>query len=222
MTRKLGGTIACAISLLMAVGPQLARGSSKVAVVNVGLASEKYAKTADLESQFDAVRRKLNQERDSMKEKIERANRSLQEELKPGTDEFRARRKQLVLMEAELQWFVESEGQKVERGLAESLRSIFTDIQAAVREVAQEKGVEIVLASDQLPAETPDSPTQVRQHILLQKVLFWAPSLDLTTEVISKLNARYQAAAPSAGPITIDSAQIKPKEPPPLSPPKKP
>lgn len=218
MIRRLSYTVA----LVLAVGPQLARGSTKVAVVTVGRVSEKYVRTADLEAQFDAVRRKLNQERDSMKEKIEKANRSLQEELKPGTDEFRARRKQVALMEAELQWFVESEGQKMEKGLAESLRSIFDDIHAAVREVAQEKGVEIVLASDQLPAETPDSPTQVRQHILLQKVLFWTPSLDLTEDVITKLNARYKAAAPAAGPITIDSAQIKPKEPAQPAPPNKP
>ena len=221
MTRKLCAAVV-AVALMSAVGPQFARGATTAAVVNVGAVSEKYARTADLEAQFDAVRRKLNQERDSMKEKIEKANRSLQEELKPGTDEYRARRKQIALMEAELQWFVESEGQKVEKGLADSLRVIFGDIQSAVREVAQEKGVEIVLASDQLPAETPDSPTQVRQHILLQKVLFWAPGLDLTEDVITKLNARYKPSTPAAGPITIDSAQIKPKEPAPSPPPKKP
>ncbi|MFH1109740.1 MAG: OmpH family outer membrane protein [Planctomycetota bacterium] len=210
------------IAFSLAVGPQLAHADTKVAVVNVAGASEKYAKTADLEAQFDAVRRKLNQERDAMKEKIEKANRSLQEELKPGTDEFRARRKQIALMEAELQWFVESEGQKVEKGLAESLRSIYDDIQTAVREIAQGKGVDIVLAADQLPAETPDSANQVRQHILLQKVLFWNPSVDLTDEVITRLNARYKASAPASGAITIESAQIKPKEPAPSPPPKKP
>ena len=218
MTRRLF----YAVALVLAVGPRLTHGATKVAVVNVAAVSEKYAKTADLEAQFDAVRRKLNQERDSMKEKIEKANRSLHEELKPGTDEFRARRKQIALMEAELQWFVESEGQKVEKGLAESLRSIFGDIQSAVREVAQEKGVDVVLAADQLPADTPDQPTQVRQHILLQKVLFWNPSVDLTEDVITKLNARYKAATPAAGPITIDSAQLKPKEPAQPAPPKKP
>src|SRR3972149_2568380 len=208
MTRRLF----YAVALVLAVGPRLSHGSTKGAGVNVGAVSEKYAKTADLEAQFDTVRRKLNQERDSMKEKIEKANRSLQEELKPGTDEFRARRKQVVLMEAELQWFVESEGQKVEKGLAESLRSIFTDIHNAVREIAQEKGVDVVLAADQLPAETPDSPTQVRQHILLQKVLFWNPGVDLTDEVVSRLNVRYKAGAARPGPITIESSQIRPKE----------
>ena len=218
MTRK----SYCAIALVLAAGPQFARAETKAAVVNVAGVSEKYAKTADLEAQFDAVRRKLNQERDAMKEKIEKANRSLQEELKPGTDEYRARRKQIALMEAELQWFVESEGQKVEKALAESLRSIYGDIQAVVREIAQEKKLDIVLAADLLPAETPDSATQVRQHILLQKVLYWNPSVDLTDEVISRLNTRYKTSAPASGPITIESAQIKPKEPAPSPPPKKP
>ena len=218
MTRK----FYYAVALVLAAGPQVARADTKAAVVNVAGVSEKYAKTADLEAQFDAVRRKLNQERDAMKEKIEKANRSLQEELKPGTDEYRARRKQIALMEAELQWFVESEGQKVEKGLAESLRSIYGDIQTVVREIAQEKKLDIVLAADQLPAETPDSATQVRQHILLQKVLYWNPSVDLTDEVISRLNARYKTSAPASGPITIESAQIKPKEPAPSPPPKKP
>ncbi len=182
-----------------------------IAVVNIPAVSEKYLKTSELEAQFDVVRKRVNQERDAMKDKLERANKSLQEEIKPGTDEFRKRRREIALMEAELQWFVESEGQKVERGLAESLRSIFNDIQVIVREIAQEKGLDIVLASDQLPPDIPDSPGQVRQHILLQKVLFWSPSVDLTEEVISRLNARYKSANPAAG-ISIDSVQIKPKE----------
>ncbi len=220
MTRKLCAAMVSA-AWMSVIGPQFASGSTDIAVVNVGAVSEKYAKTADLEAQFDAVRRKLSQERDAMKDKIEKANRSLQEELKPGTDEYRARRKQIAMMEAELQWFIESEGQRVERGLAESLRGIYGDIQTAVREVAQEKGIEVVLASDQMPAEAPESPTQVRQHIILQKVLYWSPGLDLTEEVIAKLNTRYKASAPAAGTITIDSAQIKPQEsaqPPPKKP----
>ena len=99
-------------------------------------------------------------------------------------------------MEAELQWFVDSEGQKVERELAEALRSIYDDIQGAVHEVAQERGADLVLTIDQLPGDTPDSPTQVRQMILLQKVLYWKPELDITDTVIARLNGRYKPQSP--------------------------
>jgi len=146
-----------------------------------------------------------------MKEKIERANRSLQEELKPGTEEFRLRRKDIALMEAELQWFVESEGQKVEKGLAESLRSIFDDIQVCVKEVAQEQGLQIVLAADNLPAEPPDTPNQARQTILLQKVLYWKPDVDITEGVIAKLNQRYKPAASPAAAGAPDKPKAAPK-----------
>jgi len=197
-------------SAVISVRPALA--SPKIAVVNVATVSERYQRTTDLEAQFDALRRRLGQERDAMKDKLDRANRSLQEELKPGTEEYRQRKRDIAIMEAELQWFIDNEGQKVEKGLAESLRNIFDDIQAAVREVADEQGIEIVLAADRLPGESPDSPAQARQMILLQKVLYWKPEVDLTQPVIDRLNQNYKPAAGAAeNPIRpVETAPKKP------------
>lgn len=194
--------VAMASSVLGQAGPAPAR----VAVVSIPAISEKYQKTADLEARFDVIRRRLSQDRDARKDKIERLKRSLQEELKPGTEEYSQRRKELAMEEAEMQWFVESEGQKVDHGLGDSLREIYQDIQASVREVAEEKGYDIVLASDQLPDAPADSAQQVRQQILLQKVIYWNPRVDLTADVVAKLNERYKAqpakndAPPSAPP----------------------
>ena len=104
------------------------------------------------------------------------------------------------MLEAEAQYFVESKRREIAASLARSLRSIFDDIEAAVREVALEKGVDIVLASDELPDRIPTDPSDARQQILLQKVLFWGPDVDLTDEVIVRLNAKYaaqQATSPS-------------------------
>ena len=187
-----------ALTALVLGAPSLVWASPKIAVVNVPVVSERYARTGDLETQFDALRRRLGAERDTMRERIDRAKQALQEEIKPGTEEFERRRKEVAMLEAELQWFMDSEGQKVERGLANSLRSIFDDIQAVVREIATEKGIDVVLAGDQLPAEMPESTTQIRQHILLQKVLYWSRDVDITDEVVARLNARYK---PSGGPV---------------------
>ena len=175
------------------MGPQLVMGQPVVAVVNVPAVSERFQKTADLEARFDAIRRTLNEQRDALRDKAERTARSLEEELKPGTDDFRARRKQLAMLEAELQYFIESEGRRIEQGLASSLRAIFDDIQATVRLVAEEKGIDIVLAADRMPDETADTGAQVRQQILLQKVLYWSPQADITDAVVTRLNARYEA-----------------------------
>ena len=181
----------------------LPAAAQKMAVVNVPAVSERYRKTADLEARFDGIRTKLRQDRDAMQDRLERSRRSLQEELKPGTDEFNERRKQIAILEAEIQWFVETEGQRIERGLAESLRGIFADVQAVVAEIAKEKSLDIVVAADQLPPEASDNPNQVKQHILLQKVLYWSPGVDITDEVIARLNSRYgnSPSKDSAAPV---------------------
>ena len=178
---------------LLAVGQAGATGSARVAVVDVPTVSEGYHKTADLEAKFESVRQTLNQQRDTLRDRVELTRRSLQEELKPGTEEFRARRKQLALLEAELQNFMESESKRIETDLARSLERIFADIQAVVRVVAQEKGIDIVVAADRMPDNAAESPTQVRQQILLQKVLYWSPQVDLTNEIVTRLNANYKA-----------------------------
>lgn len=168
-------------------------GNTRVAVVSIPVVSEKYNKTADLEAYFDGIRGQLSQQRDALRNKIDRLSRSLQEELRPGTAEYAAREKELAMAQAELQWFMDSESKRVERGLSNSMREIFDDIQRVVRNVAESRGYDIVLASDKLPDEPAESATQIRQQILLQKVLYWKPQVDITDEVVSKLNADYEA-----------------------------
>ena len=178
------------------------RAATTAAVVNIPVVSERYAKTTDLESRFEALRRDVQKRRDEKHEHIIRARRALQEELKPGTPTYEERRKQVAMLEAELQWFMESEAQKIEGGLADSLREIFSDIQSIVRELAEERQIDIVLASDQIGDRVPAAPAQVRQHILMQKVVYWSPQVDLTEEVISRINARYHKAGGAGAPRT--------------------
>ncbi len=188
-------------AVLPLVGQQDASGSVRVAVVNVPAVSEKYLKTTDLETEFEKLRQTFNQQREALQSRIDRTAQSLQEELKPGTEEHWERRKQLAMLDAELQVFVESEGQKIESRIASSLRAIFDDILAATREIALERGIDIVLATDQLPKNVPDSSTQARQQIMLQKVLHWSPRVDLTDDVITRVNAKYKAPSSSAPPV---------------------
>ncbi len=187
-------TVACVLSVMAAgaVIGQVGNGPTRVAIVSIPVVSQNYQKTTDLEAKFEEIRQKLNRQREAMKDKIIRMGRSLQEAFKPGTDEFRERRKQLAMLEAELQWFDESEGQRVDRGLADSLKEIYTDIQEVVRKVAEQEGIDIVLTSDQLPPTAPDSVARIRQQILLQKVIYWNPRVDITDKVVAQLNSKYR------------------------------
>lgn len=186
---------------LVPLGQQDTIGTTRVAVVDVPAVSGRYKRTADLEAQFEQDRAAFGKQRDEMRQQIETTGRALQEQFKPGTREFQERRKQLAMMEAELQWFVESEAERIERSLAGSLRSIYRDIEAAVRDVAEERKVEVVLAIDKLPPEPPATTAQARQQIVLQKVIYWHPKVDLTDAVVARVNSTYQASllAPQPG-----------------------
>jgi Skp family chaperone for outer membrane proteins len=191
-------TTLAAVVILAVSASRPAYGSTRVAVVNIPEISEKYRRTADLEAHFEGLRKKFEQERDATRDRLDRMTKSLQEELKPDTEEFRERAKQVSLLDAELKWFIESEGRKIEDGLKTSMRSIYQDIQDTIAVVAEQNGIDIVLACDRLPEQPPDNPSQLRQQIMLQKVLYWRPEVDLTQEIVKRLNARYMEKS-SAG-----------------------
>lgn len=187
-----------AIAILVTVGQATPAGGAnrldqptRTAVVDVPAVSAGYLKTKDLEVQLERRNTALLQERTALHNKIERTGRSLQEELRPGTSEFEQRRKQLALYEAEMEWFVDSTGRMLEREVAGTLRSIYEDIHAVVRTIAKEKGIDVVVAADRLPPEPAQGSIQARQQIVMQKVLYWSPRVDLTEEVIARLNASY-------------------------------
>lgn len=190
------------IAILVSLGQSNASGTTptRIAVVNVPVVSEQYLKTTELEREFEARRLKLAEQRDALRDQIDRTTRSLREQFKPGTDEHALRAKELAMLEAEMQWLVESQGRKIEGQLAASLRLIFDDIRSMIRTMADERGIDVVLAADQLPEGAPPTTMQARQQVVLQKVLFWRPGVDMTDEVISRLNTRFQAqrkASPS-------------------------
>lgn len=167
-------------------------GPARVAVVDVPTISEKYARTKELEREIESVRVQFNQERDARRAEIERLNRALEEQFKPGTPDYTERREQLVVLDAKLKSFVESEGAKLERKFNESLMSIFEDIRNAVRTVAQAQGIDVVMAADRPPEVLPDSAAVLRNQLLLQKVLYFHPRVDITQEVIQQVNESYQ------------------------------
>ena len=188
----MGLTALCMVMGSAVMGQPADVGGIRVAVVNVAVISEEYQRTAALEAQFEQKRLALNERRNELAKQIDTLGRSLQEELKPGTTAYDERSKQLALAEFEAQYFMEAEAKKIEQGLAQSLRSIYDDIQQAVRDIAEERGIDIVLTADMLPRETPENTNQARQQILLQKVVYWHPRVDLTGAVIKRLNETYQ------------------------------
>jgi len=189
--------MAIALSLLCLTAGLAAGGPGngdciKIAVVNVPVVSEQYLKTGALEEQFNAERAKFTQDGNARRAEMEKLARSLEEELKPGSADYQQRREQLILQQSRLEAFVESEGAKLDASIARSLKAIFDDIQSMVSYVAAEKGIDLVLTIEPLPEGDPESSGVLRQQIMFQKVIYASPHIDITEEVVRRLNLEFK------------------------------
>lgn len=183
-------TTMCAMMMGLVAVAQTA--PPKVAVVDVPLVSDAYARTGDLEQEFEVLRLKFNEERKRRGEEILKKREQVAAQFKPGTEDFLKRQEEIMMLEARLKFFEQSEGVKLEIAITTSLRTLFEDIKRMISIVATEKGFDVVLAAEQLPAQIPDA-NALKNQILMQKVLYFNPRVDLTSEVSARLNSEYQA-----------------------------
>jgi Skp family chaperone for outer membrane proteins len=172
------------------------RGELKVGVIDLLKASEKYVKTADLEDEFDALRQQFKEERQRRQEEIERMVRALEEQFKPDTPDYETREKELLVKKAEFDLYSEREETALQSRFSRSLKAIFDDIRRMAGVVAEERGLDLVLVADQRPTEEIVNPTAMRQYIAMQRVIYHHPRLDITDEVINRLNVGYKTLAP--------------------------
>ncbi len=186
---------------------QTGAAEPKVAVVNVPAVSDGYERTGDLEQEFEVLRVRFNEERNRRAEEIRKKREQVVAQFKPGSEDFFKRQEEIMVLEARLKSFEQSEGLKLQVQIATSLRTLFEDIKRMVSIVATERGFDVVLAAEQLPAEIPDA-NALKKQILMQKVLYFNPRVDLTSEVAARLSSEYQARK-ARSPATVPPPPAK-------------
>lgn len=200
--------------MLMIVGLAAACAAETAAQNNVGVIDiarifKAYERTAYLEEEFVAKEKFLNEEAEKKRAQIESSRRALQEAFKPNTPEYD--RKVAELQEAEIRYRVwtQMETEAIKTAHKRSLMEIYADVRAGVQKVAEERGVDLVVTYDLLTQDAPDSAA-LRQQILLQKVIYWSPSLDLTDPVIKVINDAFRLRNTPAAPRESKPAADKP------------
>ena len=183
----------------LGVGTDAARGlvvqeqvGAKIGVVDptavFAQMKEKQAADAKLQQQqqtFDA-------ERQTQQQAVQQLQSALQEQ-RPGTDAYTASEDELINKLAEFQAFVNRETFKLESETRRTITQLYRKIQAATADVAEQKGVDLVLASDKaLPANLGQLPVKdVSDALRDRNILYRSEQADLTQEVLLKLDAEY-------------------------------
>ncbi|MGH7215231.1 MAG: OmpH family outer membrane protein, partial [Tepidisphaeraceae bacterium] len=116
--------------------------------------------------------------------------------LKPDSPQYGDRNKELLQAAVDLKVWGELMQQDLQRSQKQQMKSLFEKIEEAITEVAQQKGVDLVIA-EQRP-ELPESIDQIsvdqlRMLINQRNVLYATPKADISNEVIALLDSKYKA-----------------------------
>lgn len=188
--------LAAAVGGALLTGRQLAAqatGSSNccAAVVDVVRIFNEYDRQKDLEGEFTAWRQQLEAENQQRRQRVDAAAAAV-DAMDPTDPARRQRMVDTLRMQMEYKNWADFSQADVQREFGVWTTNIYAEITRAVEQVAQTRGVQVVLYRDEF---TPAADLQaLRDQIRGRKVLFYTPQADLTQAVLDQLNNAYRAA----------------------------
>jgi Skp family chaperone for outer membrane proteins len=182
-----------------AVMPASAQDAAKVGTANTGQIFSQIRETKDLQQKITELGKSLGQQ-----EQQKRANlTALQEarnQFKPESDQYHDKNQELMRAAIEFQTWGQVNKADIDREKKQEMKFIFDKIEAAVGEVAKQRGLDIVVADQRGDIQNIDQITEDNLRILLNQriVLYSSGKNDLTNDVIAYMDKNYKAPAPAA------------------------
>ncbi len=162
--------------------------AGKIAVVSIPkiMAQSKYAAT--MQEQIVQQKNSSMAELEKLRTQME-AVRADMDTRKPGSAEHSKLRRELIEKRAVAEVHKEYLQEELMLQNKLSMEMLYARILEAVREIAQAKGIELVLDCDEVQLPSP-SVSELTMMIQTHKVLHYAPSLDITDEVIKLVDSK--------------------------------
>jgi len=183
------GKVVYAGAMMMVGWAATATSAGEIAVVDVARIFEQYKLTQDLESSFEQQQRELTSQAEKKRESLDQMRRSLAA-FDPTSQDYTKRENEMLKAEVEYQVWSTVEQKRLKSEHQNWLRRIYHDTQRVIGDIARSRGYDLVLTYDRLLEDASDS-TSLRQQILLQKVIYYNDQMDITEEVLTRLNSEY-------------------------------
>jgi Skp family chaperone for outer membrane proteins len=172
-----------------------ADGSVRIAVANPSRILQQMQETQDKNKALKDEQAKLTAEGQKKVQDLKDLQDKRDKFTKKRTPEYNDQTNELLQKQVELQTWDQVKKAEMARQHKEDIKALFEKIQKAISEVAQEKKIDLVLTD--FGAEIPDdvealTPEQLHAMISQKNVLFSTPGLDISAEVIARLDATYK------------------------------
>jgi Skp family chaperone for outer membrane proteins len=176
--------------------PAPAAGKATVIrTVDMLKAFQKMQQRTDSDNELTALGEKLKKEGEKLRSDLE----PLQKELAQytvDTPEFRATQEKLLKKAAEIQTHQEF----FERRMAMQSRlmtlSIYMNLKKAIEAYAKENGIDMVIMAEEANLADSQSAQELQMKISLRKVLYANENLDITQQVVTKVNGDWLKERP--------------------------
>ncbi len=166
--------------------------AGKIAVCDFGQVYNSYEKAKALQKKLDENLAVIKQEDESRGAEVKK----IEDELKSGAYKDRSaayeqRFGDFVTKSADHRTWMEVQKAKSQRWHLMMTTEMFNDIKDGIKAVAKDRGIDIVLQTHQMNFDSP-SINELFQKAALHKVLYYSEQVDITKDVLSRVNDTFR------------------------------
>lgn len=192
-----GLAVMCAFAAF-AAAPAVAVAQS-IGVVNIQKVFSELREVKDIKTNFDQKGGTLQAQKQAAEDKV----KSLQSQralMTPGSAEWNNINNDMIRTATEAQVQLQVAQAELVNQQKVLTKQVFDKIDAEVKKLATEKQLTLVLSqlAPEINSEMFDraNPEQLNQALFSRSVLFASPSIDISAELVTRLDAAYAATAP--------------------------
>lgn len=191
----LPAVVALAVTLAFAFQARAQTSIAKVAIANPARIFNEIQETKDLKAKMEADRKVIEATDLEKRQKIKDLQ-AQRDTLRPDSPQFSELNRQLLQAGVDYEVWGRLQQAEVQRQQKIQMKALYDKITAAVAEVAAKRGIDLVIAQ-----QDPDFPEnldqinvdQLRMLINQHNVLYHTPVVDISSEVIAVMDAKYKA-----------------------------
>jgi len=158
------------------------------AVCSLGKVFQQYARTQDMMARIKDMTARLEQQKKEREGRITQGHADLQE-LQPGSQAEADLRASLEKKVIETRIWMEVEEARIDRLRRTLTASMYGEMAAVIKQIADERGIQIVVNS--VPINL--TGANPGEQLMLPYVLHHSDAVDISAEVVRRLNEKYKS-----------------------------
>ncbi len=190
-------TIVALLTVLLAGSISIAAERSSIAVANAARIFDEMQEMKDIREKLASENRLLTGLDVEKRQKLQAMQEALNA-LKPDAPQYKEKADELTKARIEYETWARYTNESFQREQMLALKQAFQKIEAAIAEVAKQKGIAVVITDNRTPL--PDNldrmnMQQLQALINSRAILYADDAVDISSDVLALLDARYRESA---------------------------